>query len=242
MTHRSAAVAIAVTIGLLAGGQRSGWTEDQELVLDALRRSTGSLHDAPEAELADYLVNLSPEQMRGVVSNVKGIFHEMLVARAENTDGDEVSANLFDAINHPGADIEFVMDGNVIREVQLKAVQTQAAIIEHFDRYPTTDVLATSEVTALLAGAFGHRVMDSGFNNATITDETRATFEALADEDLGDFIQDGLLTSTLLGGALAARAIIISRRPTETELKSLLEVAGVGLGTTFAVQAMLDLI
>lgn len=157
MTHRSAAVAIAVTIGLLAGGQRSGWTEDQELVLDALRRSTGSLQDAPEAELADYLVNLSPEQMRGVVSNVKGIFHEMLVARAENTDGDEVSANLFDAINHPGADIEFVMDGNVIREVQLKAVQTQAAIIEHFDRYPTTDVLATSEVTALLAGAFGER-------------------------------------------------------------------------------------
>ena len=84
---RSLVVTIAITIGQLLAGQRSGWSEDQELVLDALRRSTNALNTDDENALAAYLSALGPNQLRGVVSNVKGIFHELLVERAENLDG-----------------------------------------------------------------------------------------------------------------------------------------------------------
>ncbi|MEH6738203.1 MAG: hypothetical protein V7695_06635, partial [Sulfitobacter sp.] len=121
--HRSATVAIAVTLQQLVAGKVSCWTADQELVLDALRRSKTSLGQASDMELGAYVGGMDPDQLRGVASNVKGIFHEMLVAQAENMDGDTITAHLFDATNHPGADIEFWIEDTVIQQVQLKAVQ-----------------------------------------------------------------------------------------------------------------------
>jgi len=174
--------------------------------LDALRRSTNALNTDDENALAAYLSALGPNQLRGVVSNVKGIFHELLVERAENLDGDGITARLFQKTNHLGADIEFVIDGGVVREMQLKAVQSPASIIEHLSRYPDTDVLATSEVTALLGRVFGGNVSDSGFSNEEIRRKTQEALEELSGESLGDFIQDGFITSSLLTGAIAADA------------------------------------
>lgn len=242
MMRCSAAVTLAITLGQVLAGRRNGWSDDQELVLSALRRSTKKLADADEDMLASYLSGLSPEQMRGVVSNVKGIYHELLVARAENIDGDAVAASLFEAANHPGADIEFILDGDVIRDVQLKAVQTPDAIMDHLERYPDIDVLATSEVSAVLGGIYGDQVMTSGFSNEALTEETRRTLETLAGEDIGDFLQDGLLMSPLLGGALVARSALEGRMPSRTDLKSILELAGISAGAAFAVDALLDLV
>lgn len=132
MIRRSAAVAVAVTLHQLIAGKASGWTPDQELVLAALRRSAARLHGASDAELGDYSRPMSSVQVQGVASNLKGILHEMLVMQAENADGDDILAQLFEATNHPGADLEFVMDGDVVGDVQLKAVQDPGAIIEHF--------------------------------------------------------------------------------------------------------------
>ncbi|TCS67189.1 hypothetical protein EDD52_101284 [Primorskyibacter sedentarius] len=239
---RSLVVTIAVTVGQLLAGRRSDWSEDQVLVLEALRRSANDLNNADEAELAAYLSGLGPEQLRGVVSNVKGIFHELLVERAENFEGDEITARLFQETNHPGADIEFLIDGGVVCEMQLKAVQSPASIIEHFSLYPDTDVLATSEVTALLGGVFGENVTDSGFSNEEITRQTQKALDELADENLGDFIQDGIITSGLLTGALAARSALSRRMPDRAEVRSLLEAAGVGIGATITVEALLGLL
>ena len=242
MTRRSAAVAIAVTFGQLVAGLRTGWTADQELVLDALRRSTVELAEASEEDLAGYLSGLSPDQMRGVVSNVKGIFHEMLVADTENMDGDEINATLFNATNHPGADLEFTMDGEVIRSVQLKAVQEPAAIIEHFSCYPDVDVMATTEVTNILQDTFDERLSDSGFSNGEITRVTRETLHELTGEDLGDLVQEGLVTSALLGGALQARAVLSGQKLQAEQVRSYLELAGVGAGTALAVDTVLNLL
>jgi len=233
---------IAVTIGQLIAGRRSGWTEDQELVLTALRRSASDLKTADDGELAVYLTELTPGQLRGAVSNVKGMFHELLVERAENLDGDEITARLFEATNYPGADLEFVIDGDVVREVQLKAVQSPSSIIEHFDRYPDTDVLATSEVTALLGGVFGERIMNSGVSNEEITRQTQKALEELTGEDLGDFIQHGLITSSLLTGAFAAQAALSGRTPDRAEVRTLLEMAVISIGTTVTVEALLGLL
>ena len=157
-------------------------------------------------------------------------------------DGDGITARLFQKTNHPGADIEFVIDGGVVREMQLKAVQSPASIIEHFSRYPDTDVLATSEVTALLGGVFGGNVSDSGFNNEEITRQTQEALEELSGESLGDFIQDGFITSSLLTGAFAAESALSRRMRDYAEVRNLLEAAGVSIGTTITVEAALGLL
>ena len=242
MTRRSASVAIAVTLQQLADGKRSGWMADQELVLQALRRSKASLADATDGELGTYVRDLSPERLQGVASNVKGIFHEMLVERAENLDGDAVTAALFEATNHPGADIEFSINGGVVREVQLKAVQDPAAIVEHFSRYPDVDVMATSEAYAAAGSDLGGRLFDSGISSAEITGLTRETLEDLAGEGLCDLVQDGVVTSVLLGGALQAKAALQGRTIDAKQIRSTLELAGIAGGTALTMDVLLNLI
>lgn len=242
MIRRSAAVAVAVTIHQLMAGKTDGWTSDQLLVIDALRRSTRRLHDASVEELGDYLQEMSPDQIQGIASNVKGILHEMLVTQAENLDGDEVAAQIFKATNHPGSDIEFLVDGNVVREVQLKAVQDPDAIVAHFARYPDIDVLATSEVYRALDGEFGDRVLDSGFSNGEITTLSRETLHELAGESLDDLIQDGVLASVLVAGALQARAVLSGGQIDRRQVRSALELAGIGAATAVTVHALLNLL
>lgn len=242
MIRRSAAVTVAVTIHQLIAGKIGGWTADQKLVLDALRRSTSRLHDASDAELGDYLRQMSPDQVQGIASNVKGILHEMLVMQAENVDGDEIVARIFEATNHPGSDLEFVMDGDIVGEVQLKAVQDPSTIIKHFARYPDIDVLATSEVFRALGGAFGDRVADSGISNVEITQLSRETLEELAGESLGDLAQDGVMTSVLVAGAIQAKAALSGRQIDRRQVRSTLELAGIGAATAVTVHALLNLL
>lgn len=180
--------------------------------------------------------------MPGVVSNVKGIFHEMLVARAENMDEDGIGATLFEAPNHPGADLEFTMNGDVISTVQLKAVQDPTAIVEHFSRHPDIGVMATTEVTELLQGVFGEKLSGSDFNNEEITRITQDTLKDLTREDLGDFVQDGLITSALIGGALQAKALLAGERVQAGQVGSYLELVGVGAGAALTVDTVLNLL
>lgn len=211
-------------------------------MLDALRRLTTRLNSATDQELADYLTSLGPEQMRGVASNVKGIFHEYLVARAENLDGDEKTAVQIELTNHPGADLEYFIGGEIIGTVQVKSVQDPAAIIEHFSRYPDIDVLATSEVTDLLSGMFGERLRDSTFRNEDLTQITRDTFDEIIGPDLGQFVQDGLMTSALISGALQARAILSGQAMSPAQMRSHRELAGIGIGTAVTVDALISML
>jgi hypothetical protein len=239
MIKRSAAVVIAVTIQRLADGHLGGWTADQELVLAALRGSTGKLAAATDDELGAYVASLTPVQLRGVVSNVKGKFHELLVERAVNRDGDLVEARQFEASNHPGADLEFLMDGEVVHEVQLKAIQSPTAIIDHFAKYPEIDVMVTSEVFAALDGAFPGQVSDSRFSNAGLTATTEQTLADLQGEDLADMVHDGVVTSTLVAGALQARALLCGRAVDAAALRRALETAGIGFAAAVATESLL---
>lgn len=242
MIRRSAAVAVAVTLHQLIAGKASGWTPDQELVLAALRRSAARLHGASDAELGDYLRPMSSVQVQGVASNVKGILHEMLVMQAENADGDDILAQIFEATNHPGADLEFVMDGDVVGEVQLKAVQDPGAIIEHFSRYPDIEVLATSEVYRALSGLFGDSVADSGISNVEITQLSRETIDELAGDRLGDLVGDAIMTSVLVAGAIQARSALSGRQIDRRQVQSTVELAGIGAATAMTVHALLNLL
>lgn len=143
--NRSAAVAI--TIQRLVEDATRFWPREERLVLDAHRRLAKGLNDASVEDLAEYVSALTAEQLRGVVSNVKGIYHELLFVHAENIDGDDVTARIFEGINHPGSDAEFIVEGEVIEAIQLKAVTSLPnAMREHLVLYPDIKVIATEEV------------------------------------------------------------------------------------------------
>lgn len=234
MNRRSAAVVLAVTLQRLIDDPNRGWRPEEALVLDALRRSRGDLDEASDADLAAYLAGLEPDQLRGVVSNVKGIYHELLFKAAEDGDGDHVTVVLPEATNHPGFDMEFVVDGGAIGAVQLKAVTSPAYIYEHLARYPGIDILATEEVAAMVEG-----VSSSGFSNAELEAEVRETFAILPGDSVPQEMVEAVGTSILVSAAFAARGVLRAGRVEPRALRAAMGDLGVGMTTALALDVAL---
>lgn len=232
---RSAAVVVAVTLQRLLDEPTRSWSMEEGLVLDALRRSATNLKGATTEELAVYISELTPEQLRGVLSNVKGIYHELLFVHAENIDADDISARVFEATNHPGADVEFIVKGDVINAVQLKAVASPAAIFEHLARYPDIEVVATEEVAAVVSAASG-----SGFSNAAISGDVSRVFTELPGDSVAGEIAEGAATSALLAGAISAAQVLRSGKVSRQQFATAFGDVSVGVITATALDVFLD--
>lgn len=220
---RSAAVVLAVTLQRLMEDATRFWSVEEQLVLEALRRSANELNNASPAELKDYVANLDPEALQGVLRNVKGIYHELLFAHAENVDGDEVAAQLFEATNRAGADVEFYVDDDSIGVVQLKAVESASHITEHLTRYPDIEVRATEEV----ASGFPD-IESSGFSNAALTDAVGDTTNDLHGDSFSTEAAEGLATSALVTAAFTAKQALRQESVSKAHLKSALGDAATG--------------
>ena len=77
-------------------------------MLADLKRANHALSESSVEEVQTYLSGRSDKQIPGLVSNVKGIVHEMEFIRLENEDGDSVYASLFQNSNHPDTDVMFI--------------------------------------------------------------------------------------------------------------------------------------
>lgn len=235
MIRRSAAVVLAVTFQRLIDSPDRAWNAEETLVLDALRRSRNDLAEASNADLAAYLASLEPIQLRGVVSNVKGIYHELLFEAVEDADGDIVLAQLPEATNHPGSDVEFTVDGEVIGAVQLKAVASPEHIYEHLARYPGIDIVATEEVAIMVPG-----ISSSGYSNVELEAEVRAAFDALPNESVSWEMLEAAGTSALVGAAFAARRALRAGCVEPRALRAAMGDLGVGLTTALALDTILS--
>lgn len=233
--NRSAAVVIAVTLQRLVEDATRFWQLEERLVLDALRRSSKRLNDASVEDLAEYVDAMTPEQLRGVMSNVKGIYHELLFVHAENVDGDEVTARIFEETNHPGSDVEFIVDGDVIKAIQLKAVASPNAIREHLVRYPDIEVVATEEVATAVPS-----VTTSGFSNAELSRQVENVVSELPGDTLAGEIADGAVTSALLAGGAAAAQVLRSGKVSRQQLATAFGDVSVGVVTATALDALLE--
>lgn len=233
--RRSAAVVIAVTLQRLVDDSTRFWSVEEQLVLEALRRSSHNLRDADVDELAAYVVALEPAQLRGVASNIKGIYHELLYVHGVNADGGEITAEVFGATNHPGADVQFFVDGDVIREVQLKAVASVAPIREHLSRYPEIEVLATTEVADRIDG-----VGSTGLSNDYLTDNVDAVFSSLPGDGLLQEVGEAVVTSALISGALAAGRVLRAGTVSPDQFRSVFGDVSVGAVTATVLDVLLD--
>ncbi|MFO7856149.1 MAG: hypothetical protein R6V44_13220 [Paracoccaceae bacterium] len=236
LRSRSAVATLALGLQRIADGLPATDQVDP-LVEDALRRAVPALAEASREALGEHLRALSDAQLRGLASNVKGVFHELLVAQAENVDGDAMTAALFDALNHPGADLQYVVDGDVVRLEQIKAVASPSDVLEHIARYPDISVAVTDEVAAKLAGTSGVRA--SGHANADLEAAVTTGFDALRDPAR---LEDMAEAAPLVAAATAVGAHLSGKRTDPRRLRESLEDAAVGgvAATVFA--ALLDTI
>ena len=220
-------VVLAVTLQQLLRQNFGSFTSEQDLVFDALRRSTKSLKDANAQELSEYIRGLTPEQLRGVASNTKGIYHELLFLEAQNSSLSNLDARLMEDTNHPGADIEFYMEGEVVREVQLKATSSAAAVHEHLNRYPDIEILVTEEMAAILDG-----IGSSGLSNAALTRNVSERLSELQGEGLVQEITDELITSAFVVSSVVAYRVLSNKVTARHDLKHYLSNAGIAVGTS----------
>lgn len=175
MHKRSAVNAlIANAFARLLLHEEVGGTREEQLVIAALRRSSRRLEQATVDELGEYLSTLSGAELRGVASNIKGIYHELAFVDTNNSSShDGETAQLFDVTNHPGADVRVTSGDGSTRDIQLKAVGDSSSIATHQARYPDVPVMATSEV------AESSGVVSSGFSNVQLRNEVEQCFDAI---------------------------------------------------------------
>lgn len=169
---------IIAALGHIAFSNQQTFSETDEAVMAALRRSTNALHDATPDEIGEYLRGLDENALPGIVSNTKGILHEMQFVSLENEDGDSVYASIFEDTNHPGTDVQFIdTSTGASWEVQLKATDSSSYAHDWIDQHPDGEILVTSE----LADQTG--LHSSGFSNAELTHDVDQFVDKMIEDD-----------------------------------------------------------
>ena len=118
--------------------------------------------------------------------------------------------------------------------MQLKAVATEAQVLEHLARYPDIEVRVTEEVADKMAG-----VESSGFSNAELTRDVSDRLAELQGDGLIDEVCEGLITSSLVSSAIIAGRAARGQHLSGTQLRSFLVDAGIGTTTAVVLDVLL---
>jgi hypothetical protein len=220
----SVGIVSSVFIQLLSE-QLSIFDEHEELVLTALRRSSPSLKEATNEQLAEYVKSFTPAQLVGLQNNIKGIYHELRFEKEENTDGDEYIVELFEATNHPGADVKITntLTGEV-KEVQLKATDYLSYIKQHNQRYENISVFATEEVAIQDID-----ITSTGITNEELKEDVTKVISELGDE--GELeVASSMTTAAMISLAKNVKILLHQDQMTAAEKIKLVEGGAVAAG------------
>lgn len=187
ISRRFDEAAILATMAKIAFSPEQTLGEGDYAVLAALRRSSEDWQ-LPLDQTAERLATYSDEQISGLVSNVKGILHEMEFVQLENTDGDSVFAAQFPETNHKGVDVQMMDAGSGDTwAVQLKSTDDSQSIIDWMDSNPDSEILVSEELAEKMD------IPDSGFSNEDMTMRVEDFVDKMinmqdaADESLWDY-------------------------------------------------------
>lgn len=155
--------AVLVTLSKLAFEPEPELVEGDYMVMSALQRSSPDWNLTIE-DTGTRLASYSDDQIAGLVSNVKGILHEMEFVRLENDDGDSIVASLYPDTNHKSVDVQ-LLDQNTgdTWSVQLKATDDIGYVNSWIDSNPDTEIIVTDELANQMD------LPTSGLNNDDLT-------------------------------------------------------------------------
>jgi hypothetical protein len=177
--------AILAVAAKLAFDSDPDFNESELATIAAMQRAHPQAGDSTEA-LGEWMAAMDEQQIAGVVSNTKGVLHEMEFVRLENEDGDAVHAALFESTSHAGTDVRFSdAETGESWEIQLKATDHAGYVQDWLDAHPEGEIAVTSELAERLG------LPDSGFSNAELTARTEDVVDRLVgagdQSDLWDY-------------------------------------------------------
>lgn len=225
----------AVFIQLMADGDLPAFNENEQLVLEALRRSNSLLSTATDRELAEYVQGMEPYQLQGLQNNVKGIYHELRFARDYSANEDQYVVELFDAANHPGADVRIInLETGDVREVQLKATDFMSHIRAHNDRYESVRVFATSEMAEKTDS-----IQSTGMTNAELSGDVSNVVSGLGDKGESEVVMNSMALAGVLTLARHTRVLLKGGNMSAEEKRKLLESSFVSAGAAGLISLLL---
>lgn len=206
---------------------------ESQLVLDALRRSSNALASASEDELGEYLRDFSPEALKGLAANVKGIYHELLYVHNYNVMHSDTYAEVFGLTNHPGADIQIrdAKSGEIVEQIQLKAVLDADKVQTHLNKYPDICVLVTNEAADKFTDA---RVGSSGHANEALQARVDENMSAVSDNAITDRAGDAALLALEIASTRELLEMLRGEREFPEAVANVLK----GVGVTGAATAL----
>jgi len=218
--------AIVAALASLTMAEPTDTLSDQDaLVLAALRRANGSLAEQPIADIKTYLASLSDEQVPGLVSNVKGIMHEMEFVRLENDDGDSIYASMFGSPNHPDTDVLFTdMVTGDSWEIQLKATDNAAYVQDWIDTHPDGQIMVTEE----LAQQMG--LPSSGLANEELTTDVSDFVSRMIEQTDAPDIWDFFPAISLISASIIAIELWRRYQRGEIDLATFQRLAALATG------------
>jgi hypothetical protein len=231
-TEGTAMVAITSVLWNLWKQDYSFDTPEEKLVIEALKRSNSDLSDATLSELSSYVGGMSGDQLKGLANNVKGIYHELRYVEQFNEENPNVIAELHPATNSPGSDIVIrdLETGEIVNEIQLKATDSSAYILEHFEKYPDIPLVSTKEVAEAMED-----IQSSGLSNIDLEQDVSRVNQELS--EFGPF--SDAISSAEMGGILGLAIYgLESNRGKKTATQAgrrALEGAGVAAGTSVVI-------
>ena len=231
--NASIGVTTAVFLQLLAGDV-SSFSDNEELVLDALRRSKNSLSDASNEELSMYVQGLEPEQLVGLQNNVKGIYHELRFVDEMNANDDEYIAEIFEDTNHAGADVRIIntVTGDV-REVQLKATDYLSYIQKHNEKYEDIEVFATSEVASE-----SNAITSTEMSNTELNVDVQGVVDDL-DRYTDSTVSSSMTVAAIIALAKNAKILLRGENMTKQEKENMVKDGTIAAGVAGVVSLLL---
>jgi len=131
---------------------------ENEEVFDAVRRGYSELENASNNEILDYFDSSSTDELRGHVSNIKGILFEQEVQ--DKLSQAQIDSEIFESTNHPVSDM--IVENE---EFQLKATDNEYYVSETLSESPNVAIITTSEVANSMDS---EDVIDSGISDTVL--------------------------------------------------------------------------
>ena len=229
----SVGIVTSVFLQLLSDGIPT-FDGKEELVIEALRRSANDLSGANTEEISAYIQAKDPSQLLGLQNNVKGIYHELRYADAENSDNDEYVIELFKATNHPGSDI--IITNTItgeLKEVQLKATDYLSHIREHNEKYEDIGVFATEEVASI-----SEDVTSTGFTNKELSEDVEMVVEKL--DSYGEYgFTSSMTVAAMVSLARNVNVLLRGGNMTTKEKKQVIEEGMVAAGVAGVISLLI---